>query len=136
MRQGNDVGTQYRSAIYTTSDEQRDAGRGVARRVPGRARRAAGYGEITTEIAAAGPFYYAEDYHQQYLGEEPERLLRPRRHRRLLPDRRRRRRLRRLAPATRGTAAARPALIVFIANCDVIRARPGRSANVLIRNCS
>jgi peptide-methionine (S)-S-oxide reductase len=70
MRQGNDIGTQYRSAIYATTDGQlaeavasRDAFAPVAR--------AAGYGEITTEIAKAGPFYYAEDYHQQYLDKNP-----------------------------------------------------------------
>ena len=57
-----------------------------------RALRAAGYPEITTEIADAGPFYYAEDYHQQYLAQEPGGLLRARRHRRQLPGRRRRRR--------------------------------------------
>jgi peptide-methionine (S)-S-oxide reductase len=68
MRQGNDVGSQYRSAIYATSDAQlataqasRDA---FAPNV-----RAAGLSEITTEIAPAGPFYYAEDYHQQYLSD-------------------------------------------------------------------
>ena len=70
MRQGNDVGTQYRSAIYCTSDEQRriaEASRdGFQERL-----RQAGYGEITTEIAKAGPFYYAEDYHQQYLEKNP-----------------------------------------------------------------
>ena len=67
MRQGNDVGTQYRSAIYTFSDAQRAGGRGArATRMPS-ALSAAGYGEITTEIAPGRPFYYAEDYHQQYL---------------------------------------------------------------------
>ena len=70
MRQGNDVGTQYRSAIYwTTPTEQEQA-------LASRARfqvelSGAGYGEITTEIAEAGPFYYAEDYHQQYLAKNP-----------------------------------------------------------------
>jgi peptide-methionine (S)-S-oxide reductase len=66
MRQGNDVGTQYRSAIYTTSPEQlstanasRDAFQPVVAR--------AGHGEITTEIRELGTYYYAEDYHQQYL---------------------------------------------------------------------
>jgi len=70
MRQGNDVGTQYRSAIYTHGDAQaaaatrtRDAYAAVLR--------ASGHGEITTEIAAAGPFYYAEEYHQQYLAKNP-----------------------------------------------------------------
>jgi peptide-methionine (S)-S-oxide reductase len=70
MRQGNDVGTQYRSAIYYASDEQRlavEASRDAYAAQLG----AAGYGEITTEIAEAGPFYYAEDYHQQYLHKNP-----------------------------------------------------------------
>jgi peptide-methionine (S)-S-oxide reductase len=70
MRQGNDIGTQYRSAILWTSEEQRDTAEssrtGYADRL-----RAAGYPEITTEIAQAGPFYYAEDYHQQYLHKNP-----------------------------------------------------------------
>jgi peptide-methionine (S)-S-oxide reductase len=70
MRQGNDVGTQYRSAIYTTSAVQEDAARAA---VDGyqTAISAAGYGTITTEIAPAGPFYYAEAYHQQYLAANP-----------------------------------------------------------------
>ncbi len=70
MRQGNDVGSQYRSAIYTFSDEQgrlaaasRDA---YQAQLDG-----AGYGTISTEIAPAGPFYYAEAYHQQYLDKNP-----------------------------------------------------------------
>jgi peptide-methionine (S)-S-oxide reductase len=66
MRQGNDIGTQYRSAIYWTTEEQRTVaettGAAFAERL-----RAAGYPEVTTEIAPAGRFYYAEDYHQQYL---------------------------------------------------------------------
>jgi peptide-methionine (S)-S-oxide reductase len=70
MRQGNDVGTQYRSAIYWTNEQQRVAaeasGDAYAERL-----RAAGHGSITTEIASAGPFYYAEDYHQQYLDKNP-----------------------------------------------------------------
>jgi peptide-methionine (S)-S-oxide reductase len=66
MRQGNDMGTQYRSAIYTTSDAQLSAAK-VSRDRFQAALNAAGHGEITTEIAEAGPFYYAEDYHQQYL---------------------------------------------------------------------
>ena len=70
MRQGNDVGTQYRSAIYATTPEQLEAARGVAQGVPG-ALGQAGFGEITTEIAPAGPFYYAEAYHQQYLAKNP-----------------------------------------------------------------
>ena len=86
MRQGNDVGTQYRSAIYTTSPEQAAAVE-ASKAAFGERLLEAGYGPITTEIAALGEFYYAEDYHQQYLSKVPERLLRPRRHRRLLPDR-------------------------------------------------
>ncbi|MDP8944237.1 MAG: peptide-methionine (S)-S-oxide reductase MsrA [Actinomycetota bacterium] len=70
MRQGNDVGTQYRSAIYTASDAQADAARASRERYQERLR-AAGYGEITTEIAPAGDFYYAEEYHQQYLAKVP-----------------------------------------------------------------
>ena len=66
MRQGNDVGTQYRSAIYVTSDEQKQAA--VETRDEFQpVLTAGGYGEITTEIMAAGEFYAAEDYHQQYL---------------------------------------------------------------------
>jgi peptide-methionine (S)-S-oxide reductase len=70
MRQGNDVGTQYRSAIYVNSPAQRD----IAKRSLDMYRerlRGAGYGEVTTEIADAGPFYYAEPYHQQYLAKNP-----------------------------------------------------------------
>jgi peptide-methionine (S)-S-oxide reductase len=70
MRQGNDHGTQYRSAVYwadeaqrTAAEESRDAFQAELAK--------AGYGAITTEIAAAGPFYYAEDYHQQYLAKNP-----------------------------------------------------------------
>jgi len=70
MRQGNDVGSQYRSAIYVANDEQqriaeasRDAYQSELQK--------AGYGTITTEIAPAGPFYYAEAYHQQYLSKNP-----------------------------------------------------------------
>jgi peptide-methionine (S)-S-oxide reductase len=70
MRQGNDVGTQYRSAVYTFSDAQREAAEASRARYQ-EALRAAGRGEITTEIAEAGPFYYAEDYHQQYLSKVP-----------------------------------------------------------------
>ena len=70
MRQGNDVGTQYRSAIYWHSEEQRE--RAEASRDGYQQRLlAANHGEITTEIAEAGPFYYAEDYHQQYLAKNP-----------------------------------------------------------------
>jgi peptide-methionine (S)-S-oxide reductase len=70
MRQGNDVGTQYRSAIYTTTAEQRrlaDASRAAFQR----ALTVAGRSAITTEIAPAGDFFYAEDYHQQYLAKNP-----------------------------------------------------------------
>jgi peptide-methionine (S)-S-oxide reductase len=69
-RQGNDIGTQYRSAIYANSDEQLAAAvvsRGAYQRSLGDA----GFGEISTEIAIAGPYYYAEDYHQQYLAKNP-----------------------------------------------------------------
>lgn len=70
MRQGNDVGTQYRSAIYYTTDEQRQAA--VATRDAfAKVLHDNGYGEPTTEIEPAGPFYYAEDYHQQYLDKNP-----------------------------------------------------------------
>jgi peptide-methionine (S)-S-oxide reductase len=70
MRQGNDVGTQYRSAIYWTTEEQRVAAE-ASRDAYSAQLRAAGYPEITTEIKPAGPFYYAEDYHQQYLHKNP-----------------------------------------------------------------
>jgi peptide-methionine (S)-S-oxide reductase len=70
MRQGNDVGTQYRSAVYTFSDAQREAAEASRGRYQ-EALNSAGRGEITTEIAEAGPFYYAEDYHQQYLSKVP-----------------------------------------------------------------
>ena len=70
MRQGNDVGTQYRSAVYYADDAQRAVAE--ASRAAFQAElTAAGYGEITTEIAPAGPFYYAEGYHQQYLAKNP-----------------------------------------------------------------
>jgi peptide-methionine (S)-S-oxide reductase len=70
MRQGNDVGTQYRSAIYTFSPEQRRAAES-SRDAYQQQLDAAGYGPITTEILDAPPFYYAEDYHQQYLEKNP-----------------------------------------------------------------
>src|SRR5919106_2385053 len=70
MRQGNDVGTQYRSAIYWTSEAQRDAALASRDRFQ-RELSQAGYGTITTEIAEAGPLYYAEEYHQQYLEANP-----------------------------------------------------------------
>ncbi|MEZ5120648.1 MAG: peptide-methionine (S)-S-oxide reductase [Solirubrobacterales bacterium] len=65
MRQGNDVGTQYRSAIYVAGDEQRAAAES-SRAMFAQQLAAAGFGAITTAIADAGPFYYAEDYHQRY----------------------------------------------------------------------
>ena len=71
MRQGNDVGTQYRSAIYTASPEQARAAR-ASRDAFQERLTAAGYGPITTEIADAPPFFYAEDYHQQYLAKNPD----------------------------------------------------------------
>jgi peptide-methionine (S)-S-oxide reductase len=70
MRQGNDVGSQYRSAIYTTTPEQA-ATAAASRDAYAQRLGAAGYGEITTEIADGGPFYYAEAYHQQYLAKNP-----------------------------------------------------------------
>ena len=70
MRQGNDVGTQYRSGIYYLDDDQKVAAE-ASRDMFGARLADAGYGEITTEIIAAPPFYYAEDYHQQYLAKVP-----------------------------------------------------------------
>ena len=70
MRQGNDAGTQYRSAIYTTSAEHAAEARASRALFQDRLTQA-GYGRITTEIAEAGPFYYAEEYHQQYLAKNP-----------------------------------------------------------------
>jgi peptide-methionine (S)-S-oxide reductase len=70
MRQGNDVGTQYRSAIFTHSDAQAAAARASAERYQAELRKA-GYGEITTEVRPAGEFYFAEGYHQQYLAKNP-----------------------------------------------------------------
>jgi peptide-methionine (S)-S-oxide reductase len=71
MRQGNDIGTQYRSGIYTYDDAQRAAAE-ASRDAYQKRLAEAGYGRITTEIAPAGPFYYAEDYHQQYLEKNPD----------------------------------------------------------------
>lgn len=71
MRQGNDIGTQYRSAIYWTTEAQRDAAL-ASRDAYQEALARAGFGPITTEIAPAGEFYYAEDYHQQYLAKNPD----------------------------------------------------------------
>jgi peptide-methionine (S)-S-oxide reductase len=70
MRQGNDIGTQYRSAIYTTSEAQMQAAL-ASKAAYGAALAAKGLGEITTEIAPLRDFYYAEDYHQQYLAKNP-----------------------------------------------------------------
>lgn len=70
MRQGNDFGTQYRSAIYTYSDRQAEEAR-ASKEAYGAALGARGYGPIATEIAPAGEFYFAEDYHQQYLAKNP-----------------------------------------------------------------
>jgi peptide-methionine (S)-S-oxide reductase len=70
MRQGNDVGTQYRSAIYWANEAQRDAAL-ASRETYQKQLSGAGHGEITTEIVQAGPFYYAEEYHQQYLAKNP-----------------------------------------------------------------
>jgi peptide-methionine (S)-S-oxide reductase len=70
MRQGNDVGTQYRSAIFVQNDAQRELAM-KSREIFGARLREAGHGEITTEITTAPAFYYAESYHQQYLGKNP-----------------------------------------------------------------
>jgi peptide-methionine (S)-S-oxide reductase len=70
MRQGNDVGTQYRSAIYVYDDQQRQEAKRSLEAYQA-ALSAAGHGTITTEIIEAGPFYYAEEYHQQYLSKNP-----------------------------------------------------------------
>ena len=69
-RQGNDLGTQYRSAIYAEDDDTLQTAREIAHSY-GQALRQAGRGQVTTEIAPAGPFFYAEDYHQQYLHKVP-----------------------------------------------------------------
>jgi peptide-methionine (S)-S-oxide reductase len=70
MRQGNDVGTQYRSAIYTTTPEQVEAAERLTK-VYGEELAARGLGPITTEVRPAPPYYYAEDHHQQYLDKNP-----------------------------------------------------------------
>ena len=70
MRQGNDAGTQYRSGIYVSGEDQRRAAE-ASRAAYGKALAARGYGPITTEIEEAGPFYFAENYHQQYLAKNP-----------------------------------------------------------------
>jgi peptide-methionine (S)-S-oxide reductase len=70
MRQGNDVGTQYRSGIWVADESQLERAE-ASREMFGARLREAGHGEITSEVATAGPFYYAEDYHQQYLAKNP-----------------------------------------------------------------
>ncbi len=70
MRQGNDVGTQYRSGIYVFDEAQRRAAE-ASKAAYGRALAGRGYGAVTTEVVDAGPFYFAEDYHQQYLAKNP-----------------------------------------------------------------
>ncbi|HEY8029702.1 MAG TPA: peptide-methionine (S)-S-oxide reductase MsrA [Gaiellaceae bacterium] len=70
MRQGNDAGTQYRSAVYWTNDAQRELAE-ASRAMFQTELAKAGHGEITTELAEGGPFYYAEPYHQQYLAKNP-----------------------------------------------------------------
>jgi peptide-methionine (S)-S-oxide reductase len=70
MRQGNDAGTQYRSGIYVSTPAQREAAE-ASKRLFGPALKAKGYGDITTEILDAPPFYFAEAYHQQYLAKNP-----------------------------------------------------------------
>ena len=70
MRQGNDIGTQYRSGLYATSAAQGQAA-AVSRTAYQQALGRQGYGQITTEVASAGTFYFAEDYHQQYLAKNP-----------------------------------------------------------------
>jgi peptide-methionine (S)-S-oxide reductase len=70
MRQGNDIGTQYRSGVYVTSEAQREAAE-ASKTAYAERLQAAGYGEISTEILDAPEFFYAEDYHQQYLAKVP-----------------------------------------------------------------
>src|SRR6202008_2138674 len=74
MRQGNDVGTQYRSAIYSANDAQQKAAE-ASKSAYQKALSAKGLGKITTEIAPSGEFYFAEDYHQQYLAKNPAGYL-------------------------------------------------------------
>ena len=71
MRQGNDIGTQYRSGDLRVRSRAARGGRAIARRCSRRSSRSRGYGEITTEIVEAPEFFYAEDYHQQYLAKNP-----------------------------------------------------------------
>jgi peptide-methionine (S)-S-oxide reductase len=70
MRQGNDIGTQYRSGIYVADEAQREAAE-AAKKMYNEALKAKGYAAITTEIVDAPEFYFAEDYHQQYLAKNP-----------------------------------------------------------------
>jgi peptide-methionine (S)-S-oxide reductase len=70
MRQGNDVGTQYRSAVYFVDDAQRAVVEKTRDAFQAELTKA-GYGDITTEVAPLGDYFYAEDYHQQYLGKNP-----------------------------------------------------------------
>ena len=86
MRQGNDVGSQYRSAIYYTDDAQRAQAEAAAAAFGDRLA-AVGYSPVTTEIAPLGEFYYAEGYHQQYLAKNPNGYCPGARHRRQLPGR-------------------------------------------------
>ena len=71
MRQGNDVGTQYRSGVYVTNDAQAAAAQASKAAYQVELSKQ-GYSQITSEIAPAGPFYFAEDYHQQYLAKNPQ----------------------------------------------------------------
>jgi len=71
MRQGNDVGTQYRSGVYTTTEAQQEAALQSKERYADALEKAGKRGEITTEVLSAGEFYYAEEYHQQYLSKNP-----------------------------------------------------------------
>ena len=121
MRQGNDLGTQYRSAIYHASDAQRDAALAARDMYQGELSKA-GYGQITTEIAAAGPFYYAEGYHQQYLARNPNGYCGLGRDRRQLSCRQRQRR----ATNHRGSSGhrAQPGFLVHQRLQHVARVRP------------
>ena len=91
MRQGADVGTQYRSGIYVFDEAQKKAAE-ASKKMYEEALKAKRYGPVTTEILDAPEFYFAEDYHQQYLAKNPAGYCGQRRHRSRLPDRNRRRR--------------------------------------------